>query len=137
MTEETKTKEPSLFDYLSDITTNKKYIFDVNDNNKNYNPYMINRGLAQHIDTIMLANEMNKRSELSKLLHHDFLFYSVDAKKRYGKWAKTDTTDFDLLDYLKQKYQVNHNVALEYMSLLDKDELKQLKLESELKGGRA
>jgi len=137
MTDETKTKEPSLFDYLSDISTNKNYIFDPNDTNKNYNAFMINRGLAQHLDTIMLANELNKRSGLSKLMHHDFLFYAVDAKKRYGKWAKADTTDFDLLDYLKEKYQINHNVALDYMSLLDKTELKQLKLESELKGGRA
>lgn len=136
MSDDTKTKEPSLFDYLNDISTNKNYIFDPNDANKNYSAFMINRGLAQHIDTILLANEANKRS-FSKLMHHDFLFYSVDSKKRYGKWAKADTTDFDLLDYLKEKYVINHSVAIEYMAILDKKELKELKLESQRKGGKA
>lgn len=126
--------EPSLFDYLNDITTNKKYLLDENDC-KNYTPFMINRGLGQHLDTILLANEMNKRHGISKLMHHDFLWYSVDAKKRFGKWAKQDDTDLDLIDFLQKKYTINKTVALEYMELLDKSELKELKLESERKGG--
>lgn len=127
--------QPSLFDYLNDITTNKKYLLDESDNNKNYTPFMINRGLGQHLDTILLANEMNKRPGLSKLMHHDFLWHSVDAKKRFGKWAKQDDTDLDLVAYLQDKYVINKEVALEYMKLLDKDELKTLKLEHERKGG--
>jgi len=126
--------EPSLFDYLNDISTHKQYIFDPS-SNQNYNAFMINRGLGQHIDTIMLANEMNKRSNISKEMHHDFLFYSVDAKKRYGKWAKQDTTDLDLLEYLQIKYTINKEHALEYLEMLDKTEAKQLKIESEQKGG--
>lgn len=127
--------EPSLFDYLNDITTNKKYLLDENDNNKNYTPFMINRGLGQHLDTILLANEMNKRPGLSKLMHHDFLWHSVDAKKRFGKWAKQDETDLELVDYLQKKYTINKTVALEYLELLDKSEVKELQLESERKGG--
>ncbi len=127
--------EPSLFDYLNDISTGKKYLLDENDS-KNYNAFMINRGLGQHLDTILLANEMNKRYNVSKLMHHDFLYYSVDAKKRYGKWAKQDDTDLDLVAYIQQKYTINKNVALEYLELMDRDELKELKLESERKGGK-
>lgn len=126
--------EPSIFDYLTDISEKKKYILDPNDS-KNYNPFMINRGLGQHLDTILLADEMNKRCGVSKLMHHDFLFYSVDAKRRYGKWAKQDTTDLDLLSYLQTKYAINKEHALEYLEMLDKTEVKKLKLEAETKGG--
>lgn len=126
---------PSLFDYLNDITTNKKYLFDSNDSSS-YNQFMINRGLEQHLDTVLLANEMNKRAGLSKLLHHDFLWYSVDAKKRYGKWAKQDITDLDLVEYIQTKYVVNKENALTYLDLLGKDEIKQLKKESERTGGK-
>lgn len=126
--------EPSIFDYLTDISEKKKYILDPNDS-KNYNPFMINRGLGQHLDTILLADEMNKRCGVSKLMHHDFLFYSVDAKRRYGKWAKQDTNDLDLLSYLQSKYTINKEHALEYLEMLDKTEVKQLKIESEQKGG--
>lgn len=126
--------EPSLFDYLNDISTHKQHIFNLV-SCQNYNAFMINRGLGQHIDTIMLANEMNKRSNVSKEMHHDFLYYSVDAKKRYGKWAKQDTTDLDLLEYLQSKYVINKEHALEYLEMLDKTEVKKLKLEAEQKGG--
>lgn len=126
--------EPSIFDYLNDISQKKDYILDPNDS-KNYNPFMINRGLGQHLDTILLADEMNKRCSVSKLMHYDFLFYAVDAKKRYGKWAKQDTTDLDLLSYLQSKYAINKEHALEYLEMLDKTEVKKLKTEAETKGG--
>lgn len=135
MADNNQTKEPSLFDYLGDLTTKKNYIFE-QDASKNYNIFMINRGLAQHLDTILLANEMNKKPSLSKLLHHDYLFYSIDAKPRYGKWAKADKTDEDLIEFVKKKYCVNQSVALEYLKLYDKEELKALKLESERTGGK-
>lgn len=131
-----ETKQPSLFDYLKDITYDKAYLFDPEDSNKGYVPFMVNRGLAQHLDTILLANETNKMGGLSKQFHHDYLFYSVDKKKRYGKWAKADTTDSDLLEFVKEKYSVNQAVALDYLKLFDRKELKKLKSESERKGGK-
>lgn len=128
-------KEPSLFDYLSDIGTDKAYLFN-EDVNKNYVAFMINRGFGQHIDTILLANEMNKRASLSKLMHHDFLFFSIDKKKRYGKWAKATIVDEDLIEYMKMKYNVNYNVALSYIELYDKQLLKELIKEATEKGGK-
>jgi len=134
--EEEKTKEPSLFDFLNDITTKKKYLFEPDQANKNYSEFMINRGLAQHLDTILIANELNKKTCMTKQMHHDYLFYSVDAKPRYGKWAKADTTDADLLEYIKKTYCVNQSVAIEYLTLFDKTELESLKSESERTGGK-
>lgn len=128
-------KEPNLFDYLSDIGTNKQYLFD-EEVNKNYVPFMINRGFGQHIDTILLANEMNKRSSLSKLMHHDFLFYAIDKKKRYGKWAKSNVPDEDLIEFIRTKYSVNYKTALMYVELYDKQQLKQLIKEATEKGGK-
>lgn len=125
----------NLFDYLNDITHNKEYLFDPLDSSE-YKPFVINKGLGQHLDTVLLANEMNKRNNfISKEMHHDFLFYSVDAKKRFGKWAKQDTTDMELVGYIQNKYSVNKDHALTYLSMMDKDEVKFLLKESERKGG--
>jgi len=126
---------PSLFDYLNDISYSKDYIIDFNDCS-NYNQYMINRGLQQHLDTVLLANEMNKRPSLSKELHHDFLFYAVESRKRYGKWSKENTPDLDLIAFIQDKYCINKQHAIEYFELLDKTEVKQLKKLSEQKGGK-
>lgn len=128
--------EPSLFDHLNDITKSKQGIFHQGETNKNYSPFMINRGLQQHVDTILLANEMNKRPNISKEMHHDYLFHSVDPKLRYGKWAKQDTTDLDLIEYIKDRYSVNHIVALDYIQLFDREQLKIMMDKSKQKGGR-
>lgn len=106
-----------LFDYLNDISSGKKYLFEP-DNKKNYSQFMINKGLAQHLDTILLANEANKRTCMSDEMHHDFLFYSVDARKRYGKWAKSSTeVSKELLEYFMNKYEVNQEIALCYIEI--------------------
>ena len=128
-------QEPSLFDYISDLSTDKNYLFN-EDVNKNYVPFMVNRGFGQHIDTILLANEMNKRANISKLMHHDFYFYSIDKKKRYGKWAKSNVPDEDLIKFVQEKYSVNYNVALMYVELYDKQQLKDLIKEATEKGGK-
>lgn len=127
-------KEPSLFDYIGDISLDKKYLYDEY-LNKNYSQYMINRGLGQHLDTVLLANEMNKRSP-SDLLHHDFLFYSVERKKRYGKWTKADTSiSQEAIDYVKNKYDVNQTIALQYIKLLEGDAEFEKLIKSNNKGG--
>ncbi len=131
MSEETQ-KKVTLFDFISDISTNKVYLYN-EDTKTVYSPFMVNRGLAQHIDTILLADEVNKMPNLSKQMQHDFLFHSVDAKKRYGKWAKAVDED-KLIVVLQSKYNVNKEVAIEYMKLLDVDQIEYLKKLT--KGGR-
>lgn len=113
-------KEPGLFEILDDLSFKKKYLFE-EDLCKSYNKFMLNRGMAQHIDTVMLANEMNKRPNLCPLMHHDFYFFSVDKKKRYGKWAKSDLSEEQrtLIQYIQSKYDVNNDVATFYLKIHD------------------
>ena len=121
--DKTTSKKIGLFDFVSAISENKSYMFDENDSSQ-YAPFMVNRAFMQHMDTVLLASEMNKAPHLSKLMHHDFLYYSIDAKKRYGKWAKSSMDDEDLIEFLKIKYSINTNNAVEYLELCDRDELK-------------
>lgn len=124
----------SLFDFIGDISNKKEYLFD-SDTQRDYNVFMVNRGFAQHLDTVLLANEVNKMANVSKLFAHDFLFYSIDPKKRFGKWAKQNIPDLELVKFLQSKYSINRGRALEYIDMLDRDEVKKLKVNSENKGG--
>lgn len=125
MSEETE-KKVGLFDLLSSITETKEYLFG-SDTEKEYVPFMINRGLSQHVDCILYANEANKAPSLSKRMHYDFLFYSIPKKARRGKWAKTDDSNKDVLELLARKYNISKERALEYMKLLDQNDLIELK----------
>jgi hypothetical protein len=129
-------KKFGLFDFVSDITEFKKYRFD-EDTKSVYNSFMVNRALMQHIDTILLANEMNKRPDLIPEMSHDFLFYSVDAKSRYGKWAKKSDDNLDLINYIRSHYKINYDHAIMYINLMTEDELKQIEFKMNAKGGKS
>lgn len=132
--EDEKIKKVGLFDFMNDLTYNKNYLLDEH-TEREFNSYMINKGMGQNQDLIMYANEMNKSPGLSKLMVHDFYFYAVKAKKRYGKWAKADNDDKADLDLIMFHYTVNRKVAELYLKLLTKEELENLKSINE-KGGR-
>lgn len=122
----TEDKKITPFDFINDISGQKEYIFS-EDTERAYSNYLVNRGLSQHIDTILLANEMNKRPSIDSLMHHDFLFYAVSKKKRYGKWARDSKENEESLQLIMTEYCVNRSVAQQYMAVLDKSDIKALK----------
>lgn len=128
-TDELKEKKVSLFDFVGDISQKKTYLLD-DDTNSVYTQFMVNKAFSQHIDTIMLASEMNKRPSLNNEMHHDFMFYAIDSKSRFGKWAKKQEGDADLIKYLKEEYDINNEHALEYAKLLSEDDIKDIKKRS-------
>lgn len=130
-------KKIGLFDFVGSISETKQYIFD-EDTKSVYNAFMINKAMMQHLDTILLANETNKLQGLTDEMHHDFLFYAVDPKKRYGKWAKKQDKDHqDVIQYLQDHYQINNERALEYLKLLPDEEIDNIETKLKNKGGKA
>jgi len=82
------------FDYVNSINSTKKNLMRGTDNDrlaeKEYAPFLTNRTLSYHHDTVALANEMNQRSQLEHLLQYEFLLNSVRPKKRFAKWWRFD-----------------------------------------------
>jgi hypothetical protein len=128
-------KNVTLFDFINDISCDKRYLLN-DDTIGAYNAFMVNRGLSQHMDTILLANEMNKRSGVTDEMHHDFLFFAVDSKKRYGKWAKKTETDAEVINHIRLQYNIGPERAIEYFNLMSDDEKDQIEKLLKSKGGR-
>jgi len=131
-------KKFGLFDFVTCLSETKVYKFD-EDTKSVYNQFMINRAFMQHVDTILIANEMNKSGQITDEMHHDFMFYGIDARRRYGKWAKKNDDNVDVLNYIKTCYDVNQDNALMYFNLLSDEEIQQIenKLKANSKGGKA
>lgn len=132
---EEKVKKVGLFDFLNDLTSNKEYLLK-EDTEKEFNVFMINRGMGQQPDLILLANEMNKSPGLTKEMVHDFYFYAVKKKKRYGSWSKADNGNKEILDLIVRHYVVNRTVAESYLKLMTPDDINSLKEKYEV-GGRS
>ena len=85
---ETKSDEVHVWTFISDISKTKKYLFS-DDTAKAYEPWIVNKSFASHIDTLAAAEAANRMHHLDKRMQHDFMFYSVSAHpKRYKPWLK-------------------------------------------------
>ena len=128
--------EYKLSDYLNAINFSKVNLLDGDDLTweKKFPPYVINRCLSQHIDTIIQANEMNQRHGLNKRLQFHFLLNSIRKRKRFGgKW--TSTSKSKNLEYVKEYYGYSNSKAKVALDILDTKQLNLIKSKLD-KGGR-
>ena len=125
------------FDYVKSINETKQNLIRDTENDqlaeKGYNPFLTNRALSYHHDTVGLANEMNQRSDVDNVLQYEFLLNSVRKKKRFAKWdKKVDDGD---LDAIKEYYGYGDAKALQALSVLTPKQISQIKIKLQ-KGGR-
>lgn len=109
-----------LFDVLNDISFDKKDLMDGDSRDEVleiYNQYFINKGLSQHPDTILYANDMNLYFEIPDSAHYLYLSKSIRVRKRYGKWAKS-LNDEELLECISKYYNVGKLEAIMYAKIL-------------------
>ena len=125
------------FEYVNSINSTKKNMMRNTENNelaeRGYNPFMTNRSLSYHNDTIGLANEMNQRHEIDSIMQYEFLLNTVRSKKRYAKWHKKEN-DGDL-DAIKEYFSYSDTKALQALNVLSDEQLKKIKTKL-AKGGR-
>lgn len=120
----------SPFDIAKHINEKTNLEFDF----KDYAPWMINRILSLHQQTIFYANEINKLSTLDKDIQYSFYYDAIPKGKRFGKWHKKPENS-DLIRVITAIYNCNEKVAEQYLSLLS-DEQKQKMSEKSNKGGK-
>ena len=123
----------SPFDYVNAILQNKKQLIVDEITEKDYAPFLVNRSLSYHKDCLMYANEMNQRHFLDKKLQFDFLLNTVRSQKRpFAKWVKSAKSED--LSCIKQVFGFSDNKASEVLRLLSKEQIQQLKEQTDIGG---
>jgi hypothetical protein len=121
------------FDYVNAILYTKKDVMEQNGNEKDYNPFLTNRALSYHRDSIFVAQQLNLLPGIDNKLQFRYLINTIRPMKRDKKqWAKKkENNDIDaVIEYFGYDYKQ----ALIALSILSKDQLKQIKRKLE-KGG--
>ena len=121
------------FDYLKAINETKKDIMVDDIADREYNPFIINRGLSFFKDTILYANEMNRYHHLDNRVQFDFFINIIRKKKRWSKWIKA--SDVDNLELIKEYYGYSNEKAKSALSLMSNEQIEQLK-QRIYKGGK-
>jgi len=125
----------SFFDFLNAINTTKKNLLKEDPlSEKDYVPFMVNRGLSYFSDTIMYANEMNKYASAPKNWQFDFYLHAVPSKKRFSKWTKKEASSEDVKLVMKA-YDYSTQKAMQALEMLTSDQLENLRI-SHNRGGR-
>ena len=121
------------FDYLNSINLTKKDIMVDDICEKDYNSFMVNRGLSYFPDTIIIANEMNRHHQIDNKLQYQFLINMIRKRKRFSKWAKAQKESD--IDAVKEYYGYSNEKARQALTLLSPDQITIIKNKVS-KGGR-
>lgn len=120
------------FDYIKSINIKDSYIFNPDDE-KGYNSHIVNIGLSFFTDTIFLVNEANKYN-LNGQKHYDFLYYSIEPRKRYSKWFKKEE-NLTRLESIAEYFDISLEKAKEYTKVLSDEKMTEIEITLKHKGG--
>ena len=121
-----------LKDWLNSINLTKENLIEDPDMISSYPPYIINRCLSGHLDTVLFANEMNKYSNLDKDMQYAFFLYTLRKRKRFSPWLKKEQVDD--LDLVKKHYGYSNEKARIAVSLLTKTQIETIRNQHDMGG---
>ena len=127
-------KAPAIspFDFINAIQYTKDKLIVDEWSEKQYNPFLINKGLSYGHDTVIPANEMNSRPHLDKRMQFNFLINIIRSKKRYSKWLKPEKLND--LEVVQEYYGYSKEKARQVLPLLSDEQINYIKLRIK-KGG--
>ena len=135
--EEPKEKTIGPFDYINSVTRNKKNMIRGTDNEelaeKGYNAFLTNKALSFHVDTILYANEMNKRAHIDSRMQYEYYLESVRSMSRGFFWPKKEANED--LEIIASYCKVNLERAKEIYRIIGKDGVDDIKKKM-VTGGR-
>ena len=121
------------FDFVKSVSYDKKDIMVDDIEEKAYQPFLINKALSYHQDSVFFANEMNVRGSVDNRLQYLFYLNTLRKRQRFSSWVKPYISK--KLDVIKKYYQISQKEAKEYVNLLSDKNLRELRNRMKI-GGR-
>ncbi len=113
------------FDFVKSVSYDKKDLMVDEVEEKAYQPFLINRALSYHQDSVFLTNEMNVRHGVDNRLQYQFFLNTLRKRQRFSQWQKPYISK--KLDTVKEYYQISTREAKDYVELLSDKQLRELK----------
>ena len=122
-----------LKDWLNSINQTKQNLMDEDPSLvKEYAPFIINRCLSSHIDTVLFANEINMNSHLDKDMQYSFFLNTIRKRKRFSPWLRKDKVQD--LECVKRYYGYSNEKASQALKILSKEQINFIKQRLEIGG---
>ena len=113
------------FDFVKSVSYDKKDLMVDEVEEKAYQPFLLNKSLSYHQDSIFLTNEMNVRHGADNRLQYMFFLNTLRKRQRFSQWSKPYISK--KIDTVKQYYQISIREAKDYVNLLSDKQVRELK----------
>ena len=113
------------FDFVKSVSYDKKDIMVDDIEEKAYQPFLTNKALSYHQDSIFFTNEMNVRHSLDNRLQYSFYLNTLRKRQRFSTWNKPYISK--KLDAIREYYQISTREAKDYENLLSDKQYRELK----------
>lgn len=120
------------FDFIKAINETKENLIVDELSEKDYVPYIVNKGLSYFPDTILYSNEMNRLHLLDSKVQFQYLLNSIRPRKRFSKWYKNELTED--LKVISEYFGYSYTKAKQIQNLISSDQLNMMKQKLQ-KGG--
>lgn len=109
------------FDFLNAINQSKENLIVDDSTEKEYIPYIVNKGLSYFPDTVLYANEMNRLHLLDRKPQFLHLLNTIRTRKRFSKWYKSELEES--VEIISEAYNYSHAKARQVANLFTPDQL--------------
>lgn len=100
---------------------------NVLDEEKEYNPFVVNTALSHHLDCVLYVNEMNLNYNLDKRMQYDYLRYSIRKyKRKYQQWVKKNNEE-ENLELIKECFNYSTEKARNALNILSKSQIDEIR----------
>ena len=106
----------------------------IEEDEKEYSPFLTNRFYSFFQDTVFFANEVNRYNGLEKRDQFDFYYHLLPKKKRFTKWEKKSKDD-ELVSLIQEYHGCSHREALIMLPLIRMNNELVLSMKNDLKRG--
>lgn len=120
------------FEFVGSIN-DKKYLMVNPEIERQYVPFIVNRGLSNFVDAMPYVHFLNTHPNLPFKMQYDYLYYGLRKMKRYSKWAKLEKHDY--LDDVINFYKVSKQKAMGLIERLSEEQLYELRARTQRIGG--
>jgi len=125
---------PDLFkDIVPSILQTKQNVLVEEHDEKDYNPYIVNRALSYHLDCVPYANQINQVHFVDKKLQYHYLLNSIrQMKRKFQPWQKSE--EDKNLACVKEYFGYSDSKAKEALRILSDEQIAYIKTKTD-KGG--
>jgi hypothetical protein len=113
------------FDYIKAINKHENIMKNDSFAEKDYTPFLVNRGLSFFQDTILQVNEVNRLHFLDKRLQFDYLLNNIRPRNRWSKWLKPDK--IENLEIVKMYFGFGNEKAKDALEVLSDKQIENIK----------